>query len=110
MSDSLEDFIRKNREAFDDKTPPNGVWNRIEGSLPRGRNVSFWNSAPLWRAAAVVFMMLSLYLIIPKNFPKAQGSNDATLRDFNDVEKFYVEQISEKVELIDEFQRHEGVE
>jgi len=110
MSDSLENFVRKNRAAFDDKTPSDGVWSRIEESLPRRRKTSLWNSAPLWRVAAVIFMALSIYLIIPKHIPKSPGGNDTTLRDFNDVEKFYVEQISEKVELIDEFQRHEGVE
>ncbi len=110
MSDSLENFIRKNREAFDDKTPREGAWTRIEESLPRGRHVSLWNSAPLWRTAAVVFMALSIYLVIPKHLPKSGAGNDTALRDFNDIEKFYVEQISEKVELIDEFQRHDGVE
>jgi len=110
MSDSLENFIRKNREAFDDKTPPEGTWDRIEKSLPPARKTSLWNSAPLWRAAAVIFMALSIYLIIPKHIPKSPGGNDTALRDFNDIEKFYVEQISEKVELIDEFQRHDGVE
>jgi len=110
MSDSLENFIRKNREAFDDKTPREGAWSRIEESLPRRRNVSLWHSTPLWRAAAVIFMALSIYLVIPKHTPKSPGGNDTALRDFNDIEKFYVEQISEKVELIDEFQRHEGVE
>lgn len=110
MSDSLEDFIRKNRGEFDDKVPPEKTWNRIEAVLPHRRRASLWNSVPLWRAAAVVFMVLSACLLIPKQFPRTQGVNDAALKDFNDVEKFYVEQISEKVELIDGFQHHDGVE
>jgi hypothetical protein len=105
MKDQLEDFVNKNRSAFDDKEPSGKVWDQIETSLP-ARKVSLWNSVVIWRAAAVVFMALSIYLLIPEN---TRPVNDVALKEFNDVEAFYVEQISEKVQLIDEFQRNEGL-
>lgn len=108
MNDQLENFVRKNREAFDDKEPSNAVWKRVAEKLPVDRKISWWNSVMMWRAAAVIFMALSLYLLIPPK-PTRPQTNDLALKDFNDVETFYVEQISEKVELIDDMQKHEGM-
>ena len=108
MKDELEDFISQNREAFDDKEPPSKIWNKINNTIPNFEKKSWWNSAPLWRVAAIVFMVLSGYLILPKHTFKPQ-SQDVTTKEFNDVEAFYVEQISEKVELIDAFKRNEGL-
>jgi hypothetical protein len=107
MSDRLEDFIRKNRESFDDKAPSAKAWRNIAASM-EFKSRSRWDSVVLWRAAAVIFMMLSAYLLIPKTMEKGQ-SNDIAASEFNDVEAFYFQQISEKVELIDGFQKSEGL-
>lgn len=86
MSDHLEDFIRRNRDEFDDREPSGKVWTGIAGGLGLDKKrVSLWNSAPLWRAAAIVFMALTVYLLVPK-----KEAHDATaLGDFKDVEAFY---------------------
>jgi hypothetical protein len=106
MKDELEDFVRKNKEAFDDQEPPEKVWKNIETSVPF-RPQGLWNSLTLWRAAAVIFMALTVYLLIPR-LQKAK-TTDLALKEFNDVEAFYVQQISEKVEMIDGFQKNEGL-
>lgn len=108
MKDHLENFVQKNRDAFDDKNPPEKIWKTIEATLPQKRTASWWNSVVVWRAAAIVFMAISAYALIPKSILK-QSNNDFTLRDFNDVENFYVEQISEKTELIDALQKSEDM-
>jgi hypothetical protein len=105
MKDQFEDFVRKNREAFDDREPSAKIWNRIEGAMGFS-NRSLWNSVGLWRAAAVIFMALSIYLMVPK---RAQPKQDLALKEFSDVEQFYFEQISEKTALIEEFRRNEGM-
>jgi len=51
---------------------------------------------------------LSAYLLMPKQVTKSQTSELAA-SEFSDVEAFYVQQISEKVELIDGFQKNEGL-
>jgi hypothetical protein len=107
MDDRLEDFIRKNRGSFDDKEPSEKAWKNIEASM-KFQHKSGWNSLALWRAAAIVFMVLSAYLLIPKSVVKNQ-STDIAASEFNDVEAFYFQQISEKVELIDGFQKSEGL-
>lgn len=109
MKDPLEDFIRQNRSAFDDREPSEKVWENINAALP-AKSANLWNSVLLWRAAAVVFMALSVYLMIPEKRDRNATSmmaNQAT--DFNDVEAFYFQQISEKVEMIDEFKKSEGL-
>jgi hypothetical protein len=111
MSQEFEDFVRKNRDAFDDKEPSGKVWNRIDDELFPKEKKSVWNSLTLWRAAAMVFMALSIYLLIPKTTAtnQIQNQNTAALNEFKDVEKFYIEQISQKTELIEEFHRSEGL-
>jgi hypothetical protein len=101
MSDQLDDFIKANRSAFDDKEPPEHVWRKIKETLP-GTSVPWYNSLALWRAAAMIFLVLSIYLLIPKDLKIAE-TNSVALNEFNDVETFYNSQISQKVALIEEF-------
>jgi hypothetical protein len=112
MSDRLKDFIDENRKAFDDKVPSDAVWNNIDNALFPVAKKIWYNSLTLWRAAAVIFMVLSLYLLVPKfTVPRTQMANESevVLKEFTDVEKFYVQQISEKVQLIDGFEKSEGL-
>jgi len=108
MKDRLDDFIRDNRSAFDDKEPSEKVWKGIEA------NVSFKNkngrsSINLWKAAAIIFMVTSGYLLylVNKHVPQKQGV--VAMNEFADVEKFYFEQISEKTALIDDFKKSDGL-
>lgn len=98
--DKLENFIRQHRDAFDDKEPSEKVWAKVDQSLPA--KTSWWNSVALWRAAAVIFMALSIYLLLPKG--QVPQQNDIALKEFTDVETFYIKEISEKVELIDQLE------
>jgi hypothetical protein len=109
-ADPIEEFIRKNRDAFDDREPTDGLWSRISRSL-RAPTVRLWDTVWVWRAAAMVFMALSIYLLIPENGGVAmeQSNNDVNAAEFKDVEAFYFQQISEKVELIDDYQRLDGL-
>jgi hypothetical protein len=104
----LEDFIRKNRQDFDEKEPSDKIWKKIEASLGF-HSKNWWNAVGVWRAAAVVFMMLSAYLLIPKTATQQPKASDLAASEFKDVEEFYFQQISEKVELIDDFPRNEGL-
>lgn len=106
MKDDLEDFVRQNRQNFDDREPSPRVWKRIESAL--GLKGKFWQEPlVLWRAAAIFFMALSVYLLIPGAQMKPE--NARAMKEFSDVEAFYVQQISNKVELIDEFNGTEGL-
>jgi hypothetical protein len=106
MKDPIEEFVRQNRSGFDDKEPSEKVWAGIDKTI--SSHTSWWNSVMLWRAAAMIFMAISVYLLIPK-VSQPQLVRDVGLKEFSDVEAFYFQQISEKTELIDEFQRNEGL-
>lgn len=105
MKDQLEDFVRQNKEAFDDKEPSARVWSAIRNKL---FNVdSLWNSLTLWRAAAVLLLGLCIYLAIP-GFTENRKKNLA-LTEFKDIETFYFSQIAEKVDQIEGYKGQEGM-
>ena len=105
MKDQLEDFVRQNKEAFDDKEPSARVWSAIRNKL---FNVdSLWNSLTLWRAAAVLLLGLCIYLAIP-GFTENRKKNLA-LTEFKDIETFYFSQIAEKVDQIEGYKEQEGM-
>jgi hypothetical protein len=108
MKDQLEDFVHRNRAAFDDKEPSERVWKNIHAATQQAPRTTVWRSLTLWRAAAVVFMALSGYLLYQKTTTKPAVSEVAA-NEFRDVERFYFNQISEKVQLIDGFQKNEGL-
>jgi hypothetical protein len=104
----IEDFIRQNREAFDDQEPSARNWKKIEAALPAQRP-GWWQSVTLWRAAAILFMGLSAYLLLPREWKLHAAPERVALKEFTDVEAYYVKEISNKVALIDGFQRNEGL-
>lgn len=104
----LEDFIRQNREAFDDKEPGKNVWAKVEASLP-AKQRTLWNSLIVWRVAAMLFMALSVYLLLPRLNGNKEGHNALALKEFHDVEAFYVSQIDQKEQLIDAFNKPDGL-
>lgn len=106
MKQRIEDLIRNNRDAFDDRDPDHATWNKIAATLPAARQ-SLWNSVSIWRAAALLFMGLSLYLLLPSTPPPNKDAQ--ALREFADVEKYYTDQISRTVQLIDSYGRTEGL-
>lgn len=113
MKDELEDFIRKNRDAFDDREVPEAAWANIRNALSF-QSPSLWNSLVVWRAAAVVFMLTTGYFLVSMSMTrrvdvKEQQASAFTLSEFRDVEEFYVQQISEKVKLIDNFKATDGL-
>lgn len=97
MNQNLEDFIRSNREVFNDKQPSGKVWFKISESLFAGRYSS--SGLIYWRAAAVVFMALSAFLLFSQW--SETKDNRLVLNEFKDVESFYIREISHKIELIE---------
>lgn len=101
MKDQLEDFIRQNKPAFDDREPAEKNWRSISRVL--FRQTSLWNSVGVWRAAAVILLGVCLYLALPKLQKK--NENTMALNEFRDIESFYISQIANKV---DQLEDHRG--
>ncbi|MBX2894346.1 MAG: hypothetical protein KF763_02825 [Cyclobacteriaceae bacterium] len=98
MNNSLKDFIDNNREAFDYRVPTDKVWNQIESKLPQ---TSVWNDIRIWRVAAIVLFGISGLLFFTNKPVLKQNQQQAQLQgEFSNLEKFYTDQIAEKVEWI----------
>ncbi len=97
--DALEKLVSAHRDEFDNRTPSQGVWERISRAVFEGSEKSLWNSVGLWRAAAVLLMGVTVFLYFGKQsgLPIRAASSS---QEFNDVESFYSAQIMEKAALI----------
>ncbi|MDL5045726.1 hypothetical protein QQ054_06710 [Oscillatoria amoena NRMC-F 0135] len=104
MKNNIEDFIKTNRMAFDDQEPPAQVWTRIRASL--NIKVSWINAMPFWRAAAVLFMAITAFLVTQRFVDNR--SHAGVISEFQDVETFYLNQIATKIELIEDNSDAEG--
>jgi hypothetical protein len=98
MKDQLEDFIRQNKGAFDDKQPADKNWRKISENI--FTTSSLWNSVSIWRAAAVILLGVCIYLAVPKLQDRKE--NAMALNEFKDIESFYISQIANKVDQLSE--------
>lgn len=101
MKDKLEQLVKENREAFDDKNPGPGVWNKIAQQLD-DKPTLHW----LWKVAAIVFFLTTVGLATQLNlFSNTDTIVDATQPDeFEAVEGYYFELISEKKSMIYDYE------
>ena len=106
MKDGLKDFINEHRAEFDDREPSESSWIKIASALGLGirrKRGTFSVEMWVWRAAAVVFFGLSMYLLTTNtSTPKKEVSKLQT--EFKDLESFYGDQIAEKVAFIDKLE------
>ena len=110
MKDNLEDFIRAHREDFDTREPNESGWNKVEAELAFSKQKTIWNSLPLWRAAAVVFMLISTALVVSNKLSQESSRSNISLKEFNEVEAYYTNEIHQKVKLIEEISAGEEVQ
>ncbi|TRX62066.1 hypothetical protein FNH22_01740 [Fulvivirga sp. M361] len=104
MKDELEKFITVNRQKFDTEEPSEGVWNGIIRQVSRKKNFQW-----LWKAAAITFFLISVFLLFKNDWDKKTNllaQKEKISSDFNDIESFYFEMISQKKNLIDSFEEN----
>jgi hypothetical protein len=110
MKDNLEDFIRAHREDFDTGEPHESGWKKVEAELVFSKQKTIWNSLPLWRAAAIVFMLISTALVVSNKLSQESSRSNISLKEFNEVEAYYTKEIYQKVKLIEEISAGEEVQ
>jgi hypothetical protein len=105
MKDKLRDFINEHRDEFDNREPSDRVWSKISHAtfqgIPRKRRIT---QLSVWRAAAVLFFGLSVYLFIAPHEKREVSKLQTELKD---IEAFYGDQIAEKVAFIDKLDGYE---
>ncbi|QSE96146.1 hypothetical protein [Fulvivirga lutea] len=105
--DKLDKYIKDHRSEFDDQEPAIDLWSRIEADLPSPKDFTW-----IWKVAAVIFFCTSLYLSLDK-FSQSSEENlvaqkETISDDFGDVESYYFQIISEKRDLIYEYDTGEA--
>jgi hypothetical protein len=107
MNDSLKDFIKENRAAFDSKEVPE-VWSSIEANIKARQK--WFNTVSFWRAAAIILFGISSFMIANSFLAKNSVRKESLVvqKDFGDLESFYSSQISEKMDLVQRFQSQTG--
>jgi hypothetical protein len=96
MKNSLDDFIHENRDAFDTREPSANVWKRIQLRMFENHR----NALMYWRAAAILLMGLSAFLLYSRW--TETRDNRLVMNEFTDVESFYVREIADKIDLIED--------
>ena len=102
-TDRLEEFIKANREEFDQFEPSDKVWEQISKSKHKPKTVSMVSY--LLRVAAVLAIVVVFTVLLvktnvfaPREF-KVQNE-DPELRELIEAEAFYASQVNEKMEEI----------
>jgi hypothetical protein len=105
MDDKLEKFIKSHRAEMDDKNPKRDLWAGIESEIsqhPRQRNIS--KSVVYWRAAAVILLLITSWLVIDKVYQNSDGNGTTEVAAINpqllDAENFYISLIDQKREEV----------
>ena len=101
QTDRLEEFIKENREAFDQFEPSEKVWENI--SKPKRKTPKMINY--FLRVAAVVTIAVLFTVLITKTglFKPAETTvqtEDPELRELMEAEAFYASQVNEKMDEI----------
>ena len=75
MQDRLEEFVKANRDAFDEAAPKPALWDRIEADLGgedekvKPLQSNLW----MWKAAVVVLLGAVTFLAIERFVPQQQA-------------------------------------
>ncbi len=104
--DKLEKYIRDHQPEFDDRIPPDKVWNRINDDLDRDKKQVFLNRH-IWKAAAVILMAAVVWLLVDRRDHNTQ----TVLREieategiaFKQVEEYYFHLIEDKKQEIRQY-------
>jgi len=102
-TDRLEEFIKANREEFDQLEPSDKVWEQISKSKRKPKTVSMVSY--LSRVAAVVAIAVVFTVLLVKYNPFAPRelnvqNEDPELRELIEAEAFYASQVNEKMDEI----------
>jgi hypothetical protein len=102
-TDRLEDFIKANREAFDQLEPSEKVWEQISKSKPKSRVIPIVTYSLRVAAVLAVVVLLSVAVIKTNIFNKndlVEQTNDPELLELIEAEAFYASQVDEKMNEI----------
>ena len=107
--DNIEEYVRQNREDFDDREPSPLVWSRIQNELDKKKAETILIRIPRWSAvAAFIAIVLAVGIAIgyyaapspvfDQNIAAQLG--DAEEKRFSEVSTYYGRQVNQKIDEI----------
>lgn len=102
MSKRLEDFIKSNREEFDEIEPSADLWGRIEkhlpaeGTLPKKREAKMFSLSFVLRVAASVIIVMGIGFALYLRSVKRNGAID-----YAAINPAYAKEHSQYVSLVE---------
>lgn len=103
----LEKFIQEHRNEFDDQTPREGLWSRIEARLfgnSKEKYPGLWYSINFWRVAALFLLLTSVYFGINNFYKPTQKDLIGLQEELEQVESYYNGQLKEKAAMMSTMQ------
>lgn len=101
QTNRLEEFIKENREAFDQLEPSEKVWENISKPKHQSRKmVNFFLRVAAVVTIAVVFTVLITKTSLFNSVEKTVMNEDPELRELIEAEAFYASQVNEKMDEI----------
>lgn len=99
-TDSLEDYIRSNKVAFDELEPDPGMWDKISPNLPRPARQRRLNLFVRIGSIAAIFIAGYLFSVwtnqSSQNTQQAIEVQSESLRMLSEAKAFYTSQIEER--------------
>ena len=106
-TDKLEQFIRENRDAFDELEPNPAIWEKITKREPAVRRLN--TTRILWRVAAVAVIFVSAYIFVDHLIEKNKSEmvtlsaaddmeSNAVYQELMEAEFYYSAQIEQRRE------------
>lgn len=97
----MEEFIKKNRQAFDDAQPSVQVWERIEAELHRPQT-KMVEISMLYKVAASVAVILSLGVLLGY-YVGSRSQMNSIEQQLAGVETYYQQKMEERMDLLDSY-------
>jgi hypothetical protein len=102
---SFDDFIMRNREAFDSQIPSDQLWDRIAAEVnvsQSGKRQLWFMHARRYAAVAVIFLSVSigLYMVFFSSTDGEDLQASVMSKEINDVSYFYETEIERKREQV----------
>ncbi len=107
----LEEFITKNRAAFDSEAPSLDLWDKIDAQLPKQPS----RIRPLiWTVTkiAALFVLIFGLGIFTGSFLEKEKSKTALLEnspEYQEIELFYSQQVNQKVKELKSFKKGKDI-
>lgn len=94
----LEDFIRQNRNAFEEEGPGPGVWAALEKELPvkRKSGVITMMARHWWKAAILVALVANAGILL--TFLQTKKEVAVVIPGMQEMEQFYTTRIVQKLD------------